>query len=520
MKSSTSYLTTSIPYVNSTPHVGFALELIQADTYARHFRLLGRNVRFQCGTDDNSLKNVRAAEASGLTVAELVGANADRFERLGQRLHISNDDFVRTSRDPRHVACVHTLWRACAASGDLYRKTYEGLYCVGCEQFYDPSDLQDGRCPEHGVALELVKEENWFFRLSRYSDQIKHLIETGELNVNPAHRRNEVLSLLRRGLTDISVSRSAERARGWGVAVPDSNEVVYVWFDALANYLTGLGFGSDETYYRRYWACEGERNHFVGKGISKFHAVYWPAILLSAGLPVPSSIFVHGYVTLDGKKIGKSAGNGIDPERLIDAYETPDALRYYLLRHIRSDDDGDFSEKRLEAAWTGELGGQLGNLVNRVLTLLATAFDGVTPEVPRSDLVREAARLPGKVQRAFDSYELHVGLSEIFSYLAEANKEFTRKAPWSDAKLLYAAKDIDHAVISARVGATLAEQVYGLAVVARCLLPFLPASAEILHNQLGIAVARHYDEPLVVSGFKTSSASVLFPRQRVFAARS
>lgn len=187
----------------------------------------------------------------------------------------------------------------------------------------------------------------------------------------PAHRRNEILALLRWGLEDISVSRSAERARGWGVPVPGSDEVVYVWFDALANYLTGLGYGSDETLFGRYWAQQGERIHFVGKGISRFHAICWPAILLSAGLPLPSSIYLHGYLTANGRKIGKSAGNGIDPDGLVQNYQTPDALRYYLLRHIRSADDGDFSEERPEAAWSGELGRQLGNLLNRVLTLLS-----------------------------------------------------------------------------------------------------------------------------------------------------
>jgi methionyl-tRNA synthetase len=430
------YITTSIPYVNAAPHVGFALELVQADAYARHFRLLGCDVRFQCGTDDNSLKNVRSAEAAGLRVADFVSDNADRFERLGAHLDISNDEFVRTSRHPRHAACVHALWHACAANGDLFRNAYEGLYCVGCEQFYEPSELVDGCCPEHGVPPEFIREENWFFRLSRYRDRILALIESDELRIVPAHRRNEVLALLRRGLNDISISRSAERARGWGIPVPDSSEVVYVWFDALANYLTGLGYGSDQSLLRRYWSGESRRIHVVGKGISKFHAIYWPAILLSAGLPPPSSILVHGYVTVDGKKIGKSAGNGIDPDLTIESYGTPDALRYYLLRHIRSGDDGDFSGERLEAAWSGELGGQLGNLAHRVLALLSASFNGIVPRVPENDFVREATHLLKKIARAFDAYELHVGLAEIFAFVGEANRRFAKRAPWADAKTL------------------------------------------------------------------------------------
>ena len=514
MNKTATYITTSIPYVNAAPHVGFALELVQADAYARHYRLLGRDVRFQCGTDDNSLKNVRSAEAAGLSVADFVGANAARFERLGARLDISNDEFVRTSGNPRHIDCIHALWNACAESGDLYRKAYEGLYCVGCEQFYEPSELINGRCPEHGIPLETVKEENWFFRLSRYGDQIRRLIERGELEVVPTHRRNEVLALLRRGLDDISVSRSAERARGWGVPVPGEDEVVYVWFDALANYLTGLGFGSDPQLFQRYWNGGGERIHVVGKGISKFHAIYWPAILLSAGLPLPSSILVHGYVTVDGRKIGKSAGNGIDPDRLVDAYDTPDALRYYLLRHIRSGDDGDFSRERLEAAWSGELAGQLGNLANRVLALLSTSFGGIVPPVPDNAFVREAAHLPGKVAEAFDDYELHVGLARIFEFVGEANRQFAKRTPWTDAKAL--SGDLDpgeREALSSRLGGSLSEQVFGLAVVARCLLPFLPRSAADLHAKLGIPQPETYREPLIVDGASTAPEAVLFPRR-------
>ncbi|KPH10134.1 methionine--tRNA ligase [Rhizobium acidisoli] len=512
------YITTSIPYVNAAPHVGFALELVQADAYARHLSLLGHDVRFQCGTDDNSLKNVRAAEARGLQVRDFVNANADRFERLGGRLDISNQEFVRTSRDARHVACVHALWRACAENGDLYRKAYEGLYRVGCEQFYEPSELDDGRCPEHGIALEAVREENWFFRLSRYGGKLLELIETGALRIVPAHRRNEILALLRRGLTDISVSRSAERARGWGVPVPDgggpdAGDVVYVWFDALANYLTGLGHGSDQALLQRYWNG-GERIYVVGKGISKFHAIYWPAILLSAGLPPPSSLLVHGYVTVDGRKIGKSAGNGIDPEGIIDAYGTPDALRYYLLRHIRSGDDGDFAGERLEAAWSGELAGQLGNLANRVLALLSTSFNGIVPNVPDSEFVQQAQRLPGKVAAAFDAYELHVGLADIFEFVGEANRRFTKGAPWADAKaLLGDPAPEDRKVTAERLGACLAEQIYGLATVARCLLPFLPGSAATLHSRLGIPSPRLYRDPLIVTGAKAAPQAVLFPQR-------
>jgi methionyl-tRNA synthetase len=514
MSRSDIYITTSIPYVNAAPHVGFALELVQADAYARHLRLLGHDVRFQCGTDDNSLKNVRAAEVAGLPVSEFVSSNADRFEGLGVQLEISNDEFIRTSNNPSHVACVHHLWKACASSGDLYRKSYEGLYCVGCEEFYDASELDNGRCPEHGVPLENVKEENWFFRLSRYRDRILELIEKDTLKIVPNHRRNEVLALLRRSLFDISVSRGAERSRGWGVPVPEGDEVVYVWFDALANYLTGLGYGSEEGLFERYWCGDGERIHVVGKGISKFHAVYWVAILLSAGLPPPSSILIHGYVTVDGRKIGKSAGNGIDPERIIQAYGTPDALRYYLLRHVRCSDDGDFSEDRLEAAWSGELAAQLGNLTNRVLALLSTSFGGIIPSVPDSDFVREATKLPSTVAASFENYELHVGVSDIFAFLGEANRQFTRRAPWADAKALRVDLPPDDRQRTIdRLSSSLAEQVFGLAIVARCLLPLLPRAATELHEKLGLPLPERYQDGLFLEGAKTASNAVLFPQR-------
>lgn len=271
------YITTTIPYVNARPHLGFALELVQADTLARHYRLRGERVRLLSGTDDNSLKNVLAAEAAGVDVQSFVDRNADAFAALRGPLSLSFDDFIRTSSDPRHRVGVERLWRQCAASGDLYRKEYEGLYCVGCEQFYTPDELVDGRCGEHGTEPQLVAEENWFFRLSRYADRLHQLISSGELRIEPAARRNEVLALIEGGLHDFSVSRSHNRARGWGIPVPDDpSQVVYVWWDALGNYVTSLGYGTGDSAYDQWWATSERRVHLVGKGVVRFHAVYWP----------------------------------------------------------------------------------------------------------------------------------------------------------------------------------------------------------------------------------------------------
>ena len=306
---SVSYITTAIPYVNAKPHVGFALELVQADVLARHRRARGNAVRLQTGADENSLKNVQAAERLGLTTEELVAQNAGAFADLANRLDIDVDDTIRTSIDPRHRPGVERLWQACVASGDIYKKAYRGLYCIGCEQFYRPAELEDGRCPEHQTAPEEISEENYFFRLSRYQSALRTFITSGQIAIHPSSRRNEILRWIDDGLDDISISRSSNRARGWGVQVPDdASQIIYVWFDALANYITALDYGNNGSPYRQFWQDSDERIHVIGKGISRFHAVYWPAMLLSAGLPLPSQIFVHGYLTLDGAKDRKVEG--------------------------------------------------------------------------------------------------------------------------------------------------------------------------------------------------------------------
>jgi methionyl-tRNA synthetase len=409
-------ITTTIPYVNGRPHVGFALELVQADVLARHLRRGGDEVRLQTGTDDNSLKNVLAAQAAGASTRELVDANAALFGALGPALDVSADAFVRTSGNASHRAAVEALWRACAASGDLYRRHYTGFYCVGCEQFYpDPRP-----CPEHGTAPVEVAEENWFFRLSRYTDALRELIVTDRLRVTPPARRNEVLALVEGGLHDFSVSRSHGRARGWGIAVPgDAGQVVYVWFDALANYLAG-------------WAAD-RRVHLVGKGVLRFHAVYWPAILLSAGLPLPAEIVVHDYLTVDGRKIGKSAGGAASPVALVDRYGV-DALRWWLLREVPRVGDVDFTEARLVARADEELANGLGNLVNRVVALVHRYRSGVVPVcAPVSEAAALVAACDGvrvAVDAALAGYDFRAATSAVWSVVVAANRYVERARPW------------------------------------------------------------------------------------------
>jgi methionyl-tRNA synthetase len=434
-----SYITTTIPYVNARPHLGFALELVQADVLARYRRSRGERVRFQAGTDDNSLKNVLAAQAAGVGVQEFVDAGAAAFTGLAEPLNLIVDDVIRTSSDPRHRPGVERLWRACAASGDLYRRHYEGLYCVGCEQFYTARELADGRCPDHGTVPDLVAEENWFFRLSRYAGRLRGLVADGTIRVEPAERRNEVLALIDGGLADFSVSRSTERARGWGIPVPgDPGQVIYVWWDALANYLTALDYAGDGENLARWWTGASRRVHLLGKGVLRFHAVYWPAILLSAGEAVPTDIVVHGYLTENGRKISKSAGATVDPYDLVGAYGT-DAVRWWLLREVAPGADADFTAGRLVGRANDELANGLGNLVNRVVALIHRYAGGHVPAGAASapdaaDLDLAVANAHVLIAGALDDFDFRRATEAVWRIVVEANRYVNRTRPWELAR--------------------------------------------------------------------------------------
>ena len=409
--SRTLYVSTAIPYVNAPPHLGFALEVVLADAFARHARARGERVHFVSGTDENSLSNVRAADAAGIPVQALVDANAARYQALDEGIAASFDDFVRTSRDPRHLAAVNAIWEACARAGALERRTYRGLYCVGCEQFYEPGELVDGRCPEHLRPPEPVEEENWFFLLSRYEAPIRDALASGRLRIEPRERAREIEKLLAGGLRDISVSRSRARARGWGIPVPgDPDQVVWVWLDALANYLATLGYPSDVEKCRALWLLADRRVHVLGKGILRFHALVWPALLLATGLPLPTTLWVHGYLTVGGQKIGKSRGNAIDPGVVAGAYGV-DALRYFLLRHVGPKQDSDVDDARIDAVYRADLADALGNLLSRTLALVRSALAGRVPPAPVAGLdplgealALRAARLASEVDEAVDCF--------------------------------------------------------------------------------------------------------------------
>ena len=478
------YITTTLPYVNGRPHIGHALEFVEADVLARHRRARGDQVRLQAGTDDNSLNNVLAAQAVGQDVQEYVDQNARLLVSLIPALSLSVDDVIRTSTDPRHQPGVTALWRACAA--DLYRKHYEGWYCTGCEQFYTPGEV----CVEHpNTPLEHVEEENWFFRLSGYGDRLRDAISSGRLRIEPAGRRNEVLALIESGLDDFSVSRPAARAKGWGIPVPDDpGQVIYVWFDALANYVTALGYGSagsaeaEASDYQRWWAGDGRRLHVLGKGVLRFHAVYWPAMLLAAGLPLPTDLFVHDYLTAGGAKVSKSAQHGdvLGPATLAAEYGT-DALRWWLLREVPRVGDTDFTPERLIARADNELANGIGNLVNRVVAMIHRYRGGLLPGPAASpvagtdELVHTCRTAPDRVDEALAGFSFKSASGAVWQIAHQANGYINQVKPWTLAGDPGPAAPLD----------TVLGTLYrACQVLAAELAPFLPDAAERIAAQL------------------------------------
>ncbi len=446
----THFISTTIPYVNGAPHIGHAQEFVLSDVLARFHP----NTHFHSGADENSLKNVLAAEQAQIPLRAFVQAKSDEFQQLQINLGLDVDDFVRTSADPRHAPLVAQLWRACAANGDIYQKQYTGLYCVGCEQFYNVDELVAGRCAEHDAPVQEVEELNYFFRLSKYVPELIERIERAEIRIEPIGKRNEVLGFLRQEVQDISVSRSAIRAGGWGIEVPDDpSQIIYVWIDALANYVSGPGLN--------VWQDFDRVTHVVGKGVLRFHAVYWPAILLSAGWRLPDEILVHNYVTVEGKKIGKSLGNALDPNIPISDYGL-DAFRYYLIRHVGCFRDGDFNSERYAQVYATELANQLGNLVSRLAKLLKqTPLPGAVETDAK--LTQQVTVLPNRIKVAVDGFALHKAIAEIWQLVDATNAYLAREEPWKlegEARL--------RVLASAKVA---------LQQIAEQLEPFLPETA-------------------------------------------
>jgi methionyl-tRNA synthetase len=454
------YITNSIPYVNAAPHIGHALEFIQSDVVNRHHRLIGDDVLYLCGSDENAIKNVQAAEKAGQDIQEFIDLHAQEFQKLAESLNIHFDIFQKGSSDNHHLAS-QKLWDLCEKNDDIYKKSYTGLYCVGCEEFKSSGDLnEDGECPEHpGKKLEEVEEENYFFKLSNYQDQLLALIQSGEYEIVPQFRKNEIISFIKSGLQDFSISRSNERAKNWGVPVPnDPTQRIYVWFDALNIYQSGIGLGTDEANYNKWWPAD---LHVIGKGITRFHAVYWPAILLSAGLKLPKKLFVHEYFTVNGQKMSKTLGNVVNPLEMVEKYGA-DALRFYCLAKISPFQDGDFSEEKLKEAFNSDLANGLGNLVARVAKLAEKHSLSCHPELA-------SGSFNPQVQKHLEDFKFNDALAEIWKLITIADQRVNETKPWE--------------LEGEKAKAVLTDLCQQIIIIANNLQPFLPETSEKILKQ-------------------------------------
>jgi methionyl-tRNA synthetase len=457
------FITTAIDYVNAAPHVGHAVEKVLTDVVARYHRLSGDETYFLTGSDENSLKNVQAAEKAGRPTEEFVAENAESFKALAQSLDLSFDQFIRTT-EVRHFEGAQKMWAAFKKE-DLYKKKYHGLYCVGCEEFKLEKDLVEGRCPEHQKEPEVVEEENWFFKLSNYQEKLLELIENDTLKIYPDYRKNEVVSFIKMGLEDFSVSRSVERARNWGVPVPgDESQIMYVWVDALSNYITALDYAADGELYGKFWNGDGERIHVIGKGILRFHAIYWPAMLLSADLPLPTTIYAHEYLTINGQKMSKSLGNVIYPNELVEKFGI-DGTRYLLLTALPYSKDGDLSWEKMTEKYNADLANGLGNLVSRVLKL--------SESIEKNPVSAEKYAIPEELMSIVGEYRIADALEYVWGKVREANKYVDDHKPWELVKT-------DQEKLQEVMENLLAQ----LGFIAFLLQPLLPGTGEKIETAL------------------------------------
>jgi len=466
------YVTTPIYYVNAQPHLGHAYTTIAADVLARHMRQRGEDVFFLTGTDEHGEPVALAAEAAGVTPRELADRNSARFEALMPQIESSNDYFIRTS-DPRHVEAVQEIMQRVHDAGYIYKGSYEGLYCPSCADFKTGQEVGPGdTCPVHGIDLIHEKEENWFFKLSAFQEPLEKLFADNPDFVRPPERRNEALSFIRSGLRDISCSRAG---LSWGVEVPwDPEQVFYVWFDALLNYVTALRFAREgEDLTDRYWPANVQ---LVGKDILKFHAVFWPAILMAAGLEVERSLVVHGYLLMDGEKMSKSLGNVLDPFEVIERFGA-DALRFYLLREVQFGADGSVGTAGFESRYSSELANDYGNLASRTIAMIGRWRDGTVAAVDHDpELVKDFEGIDVQVAELLDRVEPTQALEAIWVRVRRLNRFVEEQAPWQIAKEPERSAELDVVL------ASLAE---GLRSVTVALHSFMPDSTTKVLAKLG-----------------------------------
>ncbi len=468
--SSRFFLTTAIDYVNSRPHLGTAYEKITADVIARYQRLTGKATHFLMGNDEHSQNVYRRARELGLEPLAYCDQMEREFTDVWARLEVSFDDFIRTS-EARHRAGVTKMVERIAAAGDLYEGFYEGYYCVGCEAFKPEKDLVDGLCPVHRTPPEWIREKNHFFRLSKYQEPLlKHLAAHPEF-IEPEVRRNEILRLLESGLEDISISRAGQ---SWGIPLPhDPSSVVYVWFDALINYISAVGFGTDDALFERWWPAD---LHVIGKDITRFHCVVWPAMLMSAGLALPRQVFGHGFVQFKGQKLSKSLGTALDPLQAAERFG-PDPLRLYLVKEIPYGQDGDFSWERFEERYNVDLANNLGNLVNRVAVMVDKYCGGrvrVTTEA--SSLASIAEQVTRRYREAMDQYELHLAAGAVFDLVDASNEYIAATEPWNLARSADGRE---------RLGQVLGDVVEAVRIAGVLLMPIMPRSAAEILARMG-----------------------------------
>lgn len=450
------FVTTSIPYVNAEPHIGFAMELLQADALARAARVQGKPVIFSTGTDEHGTKIQEKAEENGTTPKEYADKVSKAFRDLGALLNVHTDRFIRTT-DPGHEQRAQIIWKN--LQKDIYKGTYSGWYCVGCESFVTEAVAKEngGICPHHQKPYEKLEEENYFFKLSTYAPRIEKAIVDGSFRIVPATKKHEILQVIKDGLEDISISRPKDKI-SWGIPVPgDKDQVMYVWFEALMNYITVLGYPEHDDF-KKFWPANVQ---VIGKDILRFHAAIWPGMLFALGLPLPKTLYVHGFITVDGQKMSKSIGNVIAPKDLVAEFGT-DAVRYYFLRHIPSYDDGDFSIARLHEVYNNELANELGNAVQRTAAMIKQYQNGLIGEIP------EAEHDVAKYWQAIEDCRFDRALDEVWVQVRGLNQYIDEEKPWE----LNKNKDTTH------LREVLAYQASCLIEIADLLAPFMPETAQ------------------------------------------
>lgn len=491
------YVTSSIAYTNAPPHIGFALEVIQADVIARYHRFLGEEVFFLSGTDEHGRKVAEAAKEAKESPQRFCNKISAKFRELKKILNLSFDDFIRTTDKKRHWPAVKKVWLKLKRRGDLYKKKYKGLYCSGCEAFITKKDLKNGKCIIHGQKPEIIEEENYFFRLSKYSKRIENAIKKDKLKIIPYFRKNEILNFIKQGIEDISFSRSRKDLK-WGISVPgDDTQTIYVWADALTNYISALSYKKESLKFKKYWPAD---LHCIGKDILRFHAVIWPGILLSLKLALPKAIFVHGFITVGGQKMSKSSGNIIDPFELVEKYGT-DPVRYFLLREIPPVEDGDFTYEKFEERHNADLASGLGNLVARVITMAKKrnpesesplfTFRRNPKQISNTKFQTLINKFWKRYEKALDEFKFNEALIAIWDLIHFCDKFIEKEKPWKKSpKQLSVINDL----------------LFALANIASFLRPFLPETSKKIFDQLGIKPEEKKLE------FRVKRGKPLFPR--------